>query len=283
MEEACSSGDFTAAKQCFESLFRYDEEPNDTIRVDMAPGAADVIGRSLCAAATNGHVLIVEYLLEQGAPITQDLIVAVCRADRVNIFEAMLRHGWDINGWKAGIPPLRDALTSVPCTQWLLEHGADPNPTCKGDSKDLLTYAAVFESTSIVELLVNHGARVRGTLAIHAAAAATSTLTDDCTWEPDPSRVEVLRILLDNGADVNEMEEDPKWRKNRRLRTCFTGTPLHHAVQYPSLDAVRFLLSRGADPLHPSWSGHTVIEAAERAGREDVVEMLRQHVQCATQ
>ncbi|KAB5549973.1 ankyrin repeat-containing domain protein [Coniochaeta sp. 2T2.1] len=278
MEKACSNGDLTAARECFGSLFTHNEEPNDTIRVDMAPGAADAIGRSLCAAATNGHVPIAEYLLEQGAPITRDLIVAVCRADRVDIFEAMLRRGWDVNEWKGGIPPLRDALTRVPCARWLLEHGADPNPTCKGEIKDLLTYAAGFASTSIVELLVKHGARVRGTLAMHAAAAATSTPTDDCTWEPDPSRVEVLRILLDNGADVNEMEEDPKWRKNKRRRTCFTGTPLHYAVQYPSLEAVRFLLSRGADPLHPSWSGHTVIQAAERAGREDVVEMLKEHV-----
>ena len=107
MEQACADGNLRAVKDCFEALFAYEDKANDTVNITMLPCAPNLIGESLCLAATNGHVPIVEFLLEQGAPITRKLIQTVCHTERVKIFEAMLRHGWDVNEWKSDTPPLR--------------------------------------------------------------------------------------------------------------------------------------------------------------------------------
>lgn len=161
--------------------------------------------------------------------------------------------------------------------RWLLEHGADPNaPPKRGQPVDLLTLAAESRPPSTVRLLVEHGARTRETQALHAAAATSATSLGEGKYQSDPSRVEVLKILLDHGADANEMQVDPK--AFRRPRTSWTGTPLHRAVKYGSVEAVQCLLAHGADVSAPSWSGATVMKTAQIYQREGMVDALRDHV-----
>lgn len=161
--------------------------------------------------------------------------------------------------------------------RWLLEHGADPNvPPRPGSAVDLLTRAAASRPPSSVRLLVEHGARTRRTQALHAAATTSATQIDEVNFEPDPSRVEILKMLLDHGADVNEMEVDPKGLG--RPRDSNTGTPLHRAAKDGSVDAVQCLLDYGADVSAPSWSGLTAMEAAQIHRRQDVVDVLRNHI-----
>ena len=103
--------------------------------------------------------------------------------------------------------------------RWLLEHGADPNaPPRLGHTVDLLTLAAASYPPSTVRLLVEHGARTEGTQALHAAATTSATEFDAGSFQPDPSRVEILKILLDYGADANEMEVYPRRSVGRLLR-----------------------------------------------------------------
>jgi ankyrin repeat protein len=161
--------------------------------------------------------------------------------------------------------------------RWLLEHGADPNvPPRRGNTADLLTLAAATYSPSTVKLLVEHGARRKGTLALHAAATTSAIEIDQGNFQPVLSRVEILKILLDHGADANEMEVDPK--AFRRPRASYTGTPLHRAVKDGSVEAVQCLLTYGADVSSPSWSGLTVMKAAQMHGRQDMVDILRNHI-----
>jgi ankyrin repeat protein len=169
------------------------------------------------------------------------------------------------------------ALGSLPSTRWLLEHGADPNAVPSTDRDgDILTIAAERSSLAIVRLLVEHGADVRGTRALHIAAGATNP---EIGGKVSATRLEVMGILLDAGADVNEMEMDPKGRRSgRRQRTSYTGTPLHYAIQFGTLAAVEYLLARGAGPMAPAWSGHTALRAAEMVERQDVIDVLRKYI-----
>ncbi|KAJ0125453.1 ankyrin repeat-containing domain protein [Diaporthe amygdali] len=81
-------------------------------------------------------------------------------------------------------------------------------------------------------------------------ATTSATEIDEGNFQPVPSRVEILKILLDHGADANEMEVDPK--ALGRPRASYTGTPLHRAVRFGSL--VR--LDRDEDCPNVLAAGH---------------------------
>lgn len=161
--------------------------------------------------------------------------------------------------------------------RWLLEHGADPNiPPRPGHNVDLLTLAAATHPPSTVRLLVEHGASVTGTQALHAAATTSAIEIDEGNFEAVPSRVEILQLLLEHGADPNEMEADPK--ALGRPRASYTGTPLHRAVKDGSVEAVRCLINYGADVSAHSWSGVNAMDVARMYRRQDMVDALRDHV-----
>jgi ankyrin repeat protein len=147
----------------------------------------------------------------------------------------------------------------------MLEHGWNPNLYGHNDIHPLTVAAASFPP-SVVKILLDHGVSTRGTQAMHAAASMAAN---------DPTRFEVLDLLLEYDGDVDEMEVDPKARKRFRRRTGFTGTPLHRVIEDNGIEAVIYLLEKGASPTAPSWSGQTALEVAERNGRTKIAEIMR--------
>ena len=129
-----------------------------------------------------------------------------------------------------------------------------------------MTVAAASFPPSVVKILLDHGVCTRGTMAMHAAASNAAN---------DPSRFEVLDLLLSFDGDVNEMEVDPKGRNPPRRRTSFTGTPLHHAIECDSIESVQYLLQKGASPWAPGWSGENALKVAERYNRTKIAETIR--------
>lgn len=110
-----------------------------------------------------------------------------------------------------------------------------------------------------MQLLVQHGADLRYTPAVHAAAANSANLMASS----HPTRVAIMDFLLDSGADVNMLE--PATRVFGRPRvTMHTGRPLHCAVESQDPEHVRFLLSRGADPNLIGAVGKTPLQLAEQ-------------------
>lgn len=165
--------------------------------------------------------------------------------------------------------------------RWMLQHGADPNVSpLLGQTVDLLTLAAASCQPSTVRLLLEHDARAKGSQALHAAATTSAIEIDEGSFQSIPSRVEILKILLDHGADIKEMEVDPK--ALGRPRASHTGTPLHRAVKDGSVEAVQCLLAYGADVSSPSWSGLTAMETAQMYQRQDMVDALQNHIDQAS-
>ncbi|KUJ10848.1 uncharacterized protein LY89DRAFT_558278, partial [Mollisia scopiformis] len=131
---------------------------------------------------------------------------------------------------------------------YMLEHGWNPSSYGHNDAHPL-TIAAQSFPPSTLKFLLDHGVSPRGTQAMHAAvtwAAIDGEITGGVVT--DPTRYEVLDLLLQYGADVNEMEVDPKARRPPRRRDGFTGTPLHRAIGQESLEMVKYLLENGASP-----------------------------------
>ena len=77
----------------------------------------------------------------------------------------------------------------------------------------------------------------RLTAALKSGAAVDGLLLAAASAHDPPPRLQldVLRLLIRHGADVNETDKNGV-------------TPLHRAVRFRSPVAVKFLLERGADP-----------------------------------
>jgi ankyrin repeat protein len=73
------------------------------------------------------------------------------------------------------------------------------------------------------------------------------------------SNLEVIRLLLDNGFDVNAQVPSNGY------------TPLHYAVWLNKPEAVRLLLSYNADKNIKDKKGFTPLEKATKEGKRDLV------------
>lgn len=141
--------------------------------------------------------------------------------------------------------------------------------------------AVRLHSPEVVKLLIEYGADPKTPMLLHSTASASSkTINEAYPYREDTDRIGVIKILLDHGADINEMEPDPKSRPRddaRRRRTVDTGTPLHYAVAAGNAVTVSFLLAHGANTKLPSWSGHTPLQAAEVLEMKYITQILRMY------
>jgi ankyrin repeat protein len=151
--------------------------------------------------------------------------------------------------------------------QILLAAGADPDSSSASGETPLAS-AACIGSHEVVQLLLDHGARVdtredqSGLTALHRAAESGDK--------------ETIKLLLAKGADVNVKE-------SRNGKQC---TPLHLAAEEGRKDAVEALLSAGANinakdsdgraplwyALHGSYGDRTT-----STNRQKIAEILREN------
>ncbi|KAL1915798.1 uncharacterized protein VTP21DRAFT_6557 [Calcarisporiella thermophila] len=115
---------------------------------------------------------------------------------------------------------------------------------------------------------------VGGILPIHAACCHSSD-----------SHLAVVQYLIERGADVNALRRDKRhsldrtWSLNGSSAGTFGSTPLHFASANHCTKTVELLLSHGARADICDRYGNTPLSIAVAKRYEDIVQLLRKHLQ----
>jgi ankyrin repeat protein len=147
-----------------------------------------------------------------------------------------------------------------------------------------LLHAAVFGMTSVIDVLVAAGARVRSIEEAAAAGDVTGWLTDEASPQAklralimaaDHQRIAVIDVLI--AADTPVDAEDELYGRHPLRLAAANGRPA----------SVRALLAHGADPARRDNNGLTAIDhcqigrsAAPDPGSYDEVEALLKPPPC---
>ncbi|XP_076074995.1 ankyrin repeat and KH domain-containing protein 1-like isoform X3 [Mytilus galloprovincialis] len=253
----------------------------------------------LILAATAGHVDVVEILLDHGADMeaqserTKDTPLSLaCSGGRfevvelllsrgankehrnvsdytplslaasggyVNIIKLLLSHGAEINsrtGSKLGISPLMLAAMNghTAAVKLLLDMGSDINAQIETNRNTALTLACFQGRHEVVSLLVDRKANIE-----HRAKTGLTPLMEAASG----GYVEVGRVLLDKGADVNA----PPVPSSRDTALTIAADKGHYRF-------VELLLSRSAQVDVKNKKGNSPLWLACNGGHLDVVQLL---------
>ncbi|KAG6844428.1 hypothetical protein H0H87_007030 [Tephrocybe sp. NHM501043] len=213
----------------------------------------------LLALATQiGSAPIASLLLSRGAKVDIDAIVSAFGSTNVDVFQAFLDAGFDINTHLGHIGDILIlALRSPAVLAWALAHGADPNANRSG-MRSTLDLAVINAPTEAVDALIAAGARINNTNALKVAAYY--------------GRNEMIELLLAKGAEINEIPDYPEMAQSERVEGL--GTALHAAAEAGHLPTVQLLLEKGADPSLKNSLGKIAAELAQEKNHTHVVDVL---------
>ncbi len=240
-------------------------------------------------ASKNSSNELVRMLLEHGANVnapsgdnSTPLHIAAGNG-RVEVVRALLEHGAKVGVEdKEGRTPLHAGATkegSVGLVRLLLEHGADVSAQYRSTTP--LHIAAANGNTEVVRVLLEHGMNIgaedeKGRTPLHEAAGCVTQphryehdadINAWANYRPTPWHVEcveVVRMLLEQGADINARAKD-------------LSTPLHVATAVGKVKIVRMLLEHGADFGAEDEKGRTPFHGAAEYGNVGLILVLLMH------
>jgi ankyrin repeat protein len=220
-------------------------------------------------AAVEGRRESVELLLAAGAdPMASDNfgyhpLEWAAHAGHLGLVQLLVTKtaGQELHGKRLNLPlALAVKKGNLDVAQFLLNAGADANAGYsigRYQSTPLQT-AVMDQSTSMVELLLSHGADVL------PVAAPEGTLFH--LWVYGGGAPRVADLLLSRHNDVNAKDRQGE-------------TPLHLAVRYGQKPAVEWLLKHGADAKAKNLRGQTPVELLKvRRGvirHKDIADLLQ--------
>ena len=163
------------------------------------------------------------------------------------------------------------AMNKVDLVKFFLSHGANPTGHYLQAEDTYLGAAARRSSSEMLKLLLQHGSTLEGSQALRQAV--------------ERGQLRNAEILLDCGADVNEVYTRPDYLANKDE---VMGCPLHFVNVDAWLDIpgerqvsrpemVRFLLSRRAKLDVLDGQGRTPMQKAIQEKAEDVLQAFREH------
>lgn len=222
----------------------------------------------LSLACSGGRYEVVELLLNYGANKEHRNVSdytplsLAASGGYVNIINLLLRSGAEINsrtGSKLGISPLMLAAMNghTAAVKLLLDQGSDINAQIETNRNTALTLACFQGRHEVVRLLLDRKANVE-----HRAKTGLTPLMEAASG----GYIDVGRVLLDKGADVNAAPV-PTSR----------DTALTIAADKGHLKFVELLLQRGAAVEVKNKKGNSPLWLAAHGGHNNVVEILYQN------
>ncbi|KAJ5570604.1 uncharacterized protein N7459_010034 [Penicillium hispanicum] len=227
---------------------RFDIRDLDTIMID---------------AIRHDNTRFTEELLSHGLPLVPGYALEATQSKARNVLEMFFEKGWDINHPISGAqPPL---LSFVYLDQemmvWLLDRGANPNQRCEIDLTPL-SYYVKYAPISNIKILLNRGGRIdQGQLLFHALERKSEV-------------IEVLQLLLREGASLNTMMYQNHYPSWRLYYFMGLGTVLHKAAEMGNVEAVSFLVHEGIDLGKEDVNGRTALQCAKMFNKVEVVKVL---------
>lgn len=247
---------------------------------DVDVNAANKDGRTpLHYAASIGHKPIIRLLIASGADLNVSdekgytpAALASERNDRT-VVELLLASGAEMTLHLAA------CLDDVEALDALLEAGAEVDAT-DASGRTALCIAAARGNVAALERLVAYGAEVD--FVVDEGYARTPLLD-----AVSGGRIEVVRVLVDAGADVNYEGEFSSWTPlalavmygeaeiGQLLIAAGAKATIDQAAGVGDLDTVTGMLADGADVHARYGSGNlTLLQIAARRGFDEVVEFL---------
>ena len=216
--------------------------------------------RLLAAALRKGDAARAQSLIAAGidaAGLDDALVLAIDRdAEFVEVIRLLLDKGARVNEGSVYRKPLMLATRRghVETIKLLLAKGADVNAILNADIT-ALSIAVQGNNAAVVRLLVASGANTSAENLLYLAAGAPWVTDED--ENPHPERTsEILQLLLDKGANAKSPAGD---------RALLVAN---------SLEKVKLLLARGANPNATGRDGLTPLIAAADRGDSQIVEAL---------
>ena len=257
-------------------------------------------GHALYEAVAGNHLETAKLLLDHGAdpnaPVESSgvpLSQALGQGKNEEMINLLYRHGAtaDISMYVL--------LDNIPVVGELL--GADPGLANYGGDYGVLCMAAGFARREIIEMLIRAGAELNrpwyaNNYMGYAFRRRKGWHLDGRALTPNDDILDMLNLFFDHGADPN----NANWHgvtylhklavigdveksallldRGAAIETVddeWCSTPLGWAAHWGNRDLAAFLLERGADPRGGGAEWATPLARAEKAGHQDIVEMLK--------
>jgi hypothetical protein len=225
---------------------------------DYSPPLAELLHAATDCRADK----IAAYCLENGQVAHNAMMTSVIVHDSFAVYRLLVEHkAVDINyyvGWYGDILGTMAYGDRIDWVKFCLEHGADPNRNLVHDGLTALACAAGTGNIELVDLLLEHGARLKGSSAIPEAAIEGA--------------LEMVKHLLSKGADIDEIgTEGPAGDEGYD----YMGSPLHHAAKLGNTEMARFLIDAGANVHLKDPMGRTPEDLALKNNHREILDALR--------
>ena len=243
---------------------------NDLVRLLIQSGenisikTSEVQATALMLAAIRGHTSIVQYLLDEGAPVNTQVngvtsLMIASGLGHSEVVRVLINYGADVNILEKdnNFTALTFACSQqrTVCVDLLLAGGADPN-LCSARYSPLLAACMTHDQPmdpTILDKLLSAGANPN----TQTAEDGSTALMDAAYYGYEKG----VEILLNAAADVN-------------IQDSYGTTALHAAALNGHLAVCKILLASGAQATVTNNNGDTSFDYAQHDGHHEVCELL---------
>ena len=260
IQAACVNGDVPRLRELLQTGTNSATASSESSFVELDPSVTDEM---LVNATDSTNAEMVEFVLSTypQTTITEEVIRHAISTHSIPVYRTLLSHNPKIaalviyDGRESQLGRALSTRAPPEYVEFLLSSGVNPNPHIGSDAISPLCLTAPSWQTRSVELcaiLLNHGATLKGSGALAAAARSGNK--------------DLVGFLLKQGADVNDVEIESSIGQR--------WPALHTAVEARHADIVRDLMNAGADRNILDAKGRTALAVVEKGGDGKIVSLL---------